>query len=73
MKLDTKPGAQVRFLDEGGYSHERLAARRRMMPGQVYTVEGMQVDGWHSVVQLEGVVGWHNTVMFVNVEAPDVL
>ena len=73
MKLDTKPGEKVRFLNEGGYGHERLDAESRMTTGKVYTVERIQVGGWHSVVQLEGVVGWHNTVMFVNVEAPDVL
>ena len=73
MKLDTKPGAQVRFLNEGGYAQERLIANDRMTTGKAYTVERVQVGGWHSVVQLEGVVGWHNTVMFENVGAPDVL
>jgi len=73
VKLDTKPGAQVRFLNEGGYAQERLIANDRMTPGQTYTVEEVQVGGWHSVIKLEGVQGWHNTVMFENVEEPDVL
>jgi len=73
MKLDTKPGEKVRFVNEGGCAQERLIAQSRMTTGKVYTLEAIHVGGWHSVVQLEGVVGWHNTAMFVNVEAPDVL
>jgi hypothetical protein len=73
VKLDTKPGDKVRFLNEGGYAQERLIANDRMTPGQTYTVEEVQVGFWHSVITLEGVQGWHNTVMFENVEAPDVL
>ena len=73
MKLDTKPGAQVRFVNEGGYANERLIAQSRMTEGRIYTLEAIHIGGWHSVVMLHGVEGWHNTVMFVNVEAPDVL
>ena len=45
MKLDTKPGAQVRFLNEGGFGQHRLIANDRMTPGQTYTVEEVQVGG----------------------------
>lgn len=69
MRLDTKPGEFVTFTGENGHPGENLDARMRLKIGEKYEVENMEVRGFSSSVKLFD-VGWFNTVMFENFEAP---
>lgn len=68
MRLDTKPGEKVRFLNKGGYEDQRRRALHLMVPGEIYEVEHLEVGSWFSYVTLKYIKGSHNSVMFENVE-----
>jgi len=64
MNIYAKPGDLVMFDGRGGYDSEQARAKRTLTMRGVYEVEGVHVGSSSSAVQLKGVPGLWNTVMF---------
>lgn len=68
MRLDTKPGEKVRFLNQNGYDYERTIAAELLDTETEYEVEFVDVGDFRSSVKLKGFRIFFNTVMFENIE-----
>lgn len=67
MRLDTRPGATVRFNGEGAYPVQNKNAREVLTVDGLYVVASLSVGNWESSVSLEGIDGRFNSVLFDNV------
>lgn len=68
MNIYSPRGSKVRFINKNGYDAELARARATFEVDVDYIVVRTNVGSWSSDVELEGVKGWWNTVMFENVE-----
>lgn len=68
MRLTSRPGDKVRFLNENGLDAERVHASRVLDSATAYTVKSLNIGGFSSTVELDEVPGRFNTVMFANID-----
>lgn len=67
MRLDTKPGEKVSFLDENGYPDQLCNARCLFKKGDILTVHDVECASFTSLVVFEEHRDlFFNTVMFEN-------
>ena len=59
-----KPGEKMRFLNRGGYDHERAAAAKVMREGEVFTLKTIKIGDWSHTLEFEEIAGRWNGVMF---------
>ena len=52
------------FEGNGGYDSERKSAKDKLVIGQSYQVEKIQVGGWNTEVHLTNVSGSFNSCLF---------
>ena len=53
MDIYAKSGTKVKFTANGGYSTEIESAKKIMTIGNLYTVESIDVGGFHTTVYLK--------------------
>ena len=68
MDIYAKPGTKVKFLGCNGYEFELQEAMKTFVPGEILTVDNIEVGGWSSSAEFEEFPGRWNTVMFGDVE-----
>lgn len=69
MNIPRLSGMKVRYTGKNGYEYDHERARRaRLVVGEIYTVEHMEIGRCHTDVYLEHVDGWFNSVIFDDVE-----
>jgi hypothetical protein len=66
MSIDTEPGEYVKFVGVGGYPMQNKDAHNALVVGDIYAVSYIKVGDWETSVQLRGVVGQFNSVLFEN-------
>lgn len=68
MRLDTKPGEKVRFLDKNGLDCQLKRAKKLFKKGDILIVKEMNIGGFSSTITFISTGGEvFNTVMFENV------
>lgn len=69
MDIYADPGHKVRYLGENGYDYERTKVESEGVKiDDVLTVEDIDVGDWKTRVKFEEISGWHNSVMFEDVQ-----
>jgi len=65
MNIKSKPGTEVKFVGVGGYDSDvPNALKAGLIVGRTYSVKYVEINDWSSYVELEGIEGKFNTVMF---------
>lgn len=55
----------ARYLDENGYDGDRIYAREKgLIKGELYRVDCIDMGRWHTNIDLAGISGDFNSVMF---------
>ena len=68
LDISAPEGTRVQFLNMGGAEWDRVHARKHLNTADTYTVKKINISGWSSNVELEGLpVITFNTVMFKEV------
>jgi hypothetical protein len=64
VPLNSAPGTRVVFHGIGGYPADHEKAHSALVVGETYTLASIVVGDWISYLQLEGIRGSFNTVLF---------
>lgn len=69
MDIYSPEGTKVRYIADNGFDDEAEDASKLLIPGEIYTVDRVDIGGWISYVWLKEVSQEpFNTVMFAAVK-----
>lgn len=69
-KFAPKKPYRVEFDADGGTSHQKEDAMKKLQLGLVYIVEYLEVSGGSTLIKLKGIEGLFNSVMFADIPVP---